>query len=128
MAKKSNRSPRSSVPSASVSSLRSRIYRDVVLRRSLPVIASGDRRLFHPAGVLRPVAATVRSARRLVPARKANQPSRLSIPERIGFAVPRKVLLCVRRKQRREVIHAKRLQSRGAGSRKTRNIWSDVKC
>lgn len=99
-----------------------------VLRRSPPP-GLGDRRLFHPAGVLRPAAAVIRSARRLVPARKAlPSRSRPTIPERIGFAVPKKVMICVRRKQRREVIHAKRLQGKGAGSRKSRNLWSAVSC
>lgn len=45
---------------------------------------------------------------------------------RMSFVAPKRVLVCVRRKQRREVLHAmRRLKSGGA---KRRTEWSDVKC
>lgn len=49
------------------------------------------------------------------------------LPPKIGFDVPKRVAICVRRKQRREVIIAKKLARNGGGA-KHRNIWSDVKC
>lgn len=88
-----------------------------------------DRRTFHPMGRLRPAPAVYRPARRLVPARpKSRALSFSALSNQVGFAIPRRVEICVRRKERREVILAKRLGRKGARSRKTRNIWSDVKC
>lgn len=47
----------------------------------------------------------------------------------LSFDVPKHVVVCVRRQQRREVIFAKRLHSKGAGARRhRRNIWSEVHC
>lgn len=84
-----------------------------------------DRRLFHPQGSLRPAGALSRGARRLVVA-----PSVSTAPgdfSRIGFAVPKKVALCVRRHVRRQVLLAK---GRGGGAHRPpkRNYWSDVEC
>ena len=48
-------------------------------------------------------------------------------PGSVQFKAPRTVLVCVRRKERREVIHAKGI----AGSRVKkgrRNFWSKVRC
>ena len=132
MSRRSNRSDvrRSSFPSYSV--LRSvprpvvRVF-EVPVRR-LPSPVFGDRRIFNPSGLLRPVVSSVRAARRLVPARKASPSRVMSLAARIGFAVPRQVSICVRRKQRKETLFALKLTSRGAGSRKRRNIWSEVSC
>ena len=44
------------------------------------------------------------------------------------FNAPKKVLVCVRRKQRREVLMAFNKGGKGARSRRRRNEWSDVKC
>lgn len=45
------------------------------------------------------------------------------------FAAPQSVVMCVRRKQRREVIHALNLTGKGAKARsRRRTSWSDVKC
>lgn len=44
------------------------------------------------------------------------------------FHAPKRVVLCVRRKQRREVIIALKHAGKGARSRKHRNEWSNVKC
>lgn len=84
-----------------------------------------DRRRFHPLGALRPVAAVSRSARRLriTPKRAGFFPE-----PGLSFSVPREVALCVRRKERREVIFAKRKGGKGARSRRRRNRWSDVRC
>lgn len=88
-----------------------------------------DRRTWHPIGFLRPPAAFERSAARQVVKSKPNA-LRNDISSRIGFAVPKKVLICVRRKQRKEVLHA--LGKTGGGARvsrrRRRNSWSDVDC
>lgn len=44
------------------------------------------------------------------------------------FHAPKRVLICVRRQQRKEVILALNKSRKGAGARKHRNQWSDVKC
>lgn len=51
-----------------------------------------------------------------------------SLPSRVGFVVPRSVAVCVRRKERREVLHALgKVRKRGGGSRR-KNLFSHVKC
>lgn len=45
-----------------------------------------------------------------------------------SFQDPRRVMICVRRKSRREVLFAIRKTGKGARSRKRRNEWSNVKC
>lgn len=44
------------------------------------------------------------------------------------FAAAAKTVICFRRKARREVIHALKLQRSGKGSPKRRSQWSDVQC
>lgn len=85
-----------------------------------------DRRQFHPLGDFRPVSSVRRASRRFV-IPKASSPFKLSTG--IAFAVPREVSVCVRRRERREVLHA--LKKVGAGSRaryRRRNYWSSVSC
>lgn len=88
-----------------------------------------DLRTWHPLGFLRPPGAFVRSAARQVVKSKPNALGN-DISSRVGFAVPKKVLVCVRRKQRKEVLHA--LGKTGGGARvsrrRRRNAWSDVDC
>lgn len=72
-----------------------------------------DRRFYHPLGRLdRPAFATRRSAARLV---ARHQDGRMQTKARISFADPRRVMVCVRRKERREVLFA-----RGVGGSKRR--------
>lgn len=83
------------------------------------VLDVGDRRLWRPdAGTVGP-AAVQRSARRLV----ASEPAHTT-----AFSDPRLVALCVRRKIRREVIMALKKNRKGAGAKRRRNEWSDIKC
>lgn len=49
-------------------------------------------------------------------------------PGRMQFDVPRRVAVCVRRKQRREVLFAKRRTGKGSRAPRTRDYWSDVSC
>lgn len=44
------------------------------------------------------------------------------------FAEARKTIICLKRKVRREVLHALKLTRSGAGTKKRRNEWSDVQC
>lgn len=80
-----------------------------------------DRRTFHPQGVTRPARSFKSSRHRLevprAPRIKKIQAS--AYPSfHIGFESPKRVLVCVRRKQRQEVIHA--LGHSGSGKRRKR--------
>lgn len=95
-----------------------------------------DRRRYHPLRTLSritPLAALSRSATRIVPKSQTNlgQWTR-SLPYRQRFAVPHKISLCVRRRIRKEVIHAIGFAKGGKGTRRSRkprrNFWSDVSC
>lgn len=46
----------------------------------------------------------------------------------VGFEVPQQVMVCVRRKQRREVLHALNKTGRGGQRRPRRGPYSDVRC
>ena len=82
-----------------------------------------DRRTRHPERWGRPVMATVRSATR--PVVKPSIGPRLSA--RLQFSDPRRVIVCLRRKERREVIHA--LGKSGGGNRpRTRKPTSEISC
>lgn len=86
-----------------------------------------DRRTWYPTRV-RPAATLSRLDQRRIVERSRN--SFESFPSlHLGFEVPRKVAVCVRRKTRREVILA--LKKAGAGAaqkRRKRNEYSDVRC
>lgn len=84
-----------------------------------------DFRHFHPLGPFRPLHASPRSAARVV---VRNPRSPWKAPDVLGFAVPHKVRRCVQRKERREVLFAKRLTRSGSGSPKRRNMWSGISC
>lgn len=91
-----------------------------------------DRRLFHPAGPLRPASSfSRRDQRRIVEkSRHVAHASSDPFPSlRLGFAVPQKVAKCVRRKQRREALFAFKKTGSGAKARRRRrDHWSDVSC
>lgn len=89
-----------------------------------------DRRLFHPLQVFRPALTfTRRASARVVLSRPQGRPfSSFSSPDVLRFAVPRDVVMCVRRQDRREVLFAKRLMRSGGGSKKHRNYWSAISC
>jgi len=46
----------------------------------------------------------------------------------LAFTMPKSVLVCARRKMRKEVLFAKRKTGKGSRSIKRRNIWSEIKC
>lgn len=95
-----------------------------------------DRRVFHPLGPARPVFSLPKSAavvrvpgpprtRTNLNGAKARTPKLYQLQ----FSVPTKVALCVRRKRRKEILHAKGV----AGSKKRmrsprRNYWSSISC
>lgn len=50
------------------------------------------------------------------------------VTSRLRFKVPHDVLVCLRRKIRREVIHAFKLNKKGGGGRRRRNYNSSIDC
>ena len=88
-----------------------------------------DRRRFHPMRALRPAFSLPRGASRLVV--REPKRARALFPAQtravIAFANPRRVLICLRRKARREVLMA--LGKGGGGAKRPRrNEFSDVRC
>ncbi|UYL83855.1 MAG: hypothetical protein [Wigfec virus K19_159] len=90
-----------------------------------------DLRRFHPAPepFKRPAGALKRSATQLVIPADKKSTQRARLPSQVAFKAPPHVLVCIRRKQRKQVLFAKKLTGRGSRARKhTRNYWSSVKC
>lgn len=92
-----------------------------------------DRRGFHPLGGIRGPGATKSAFGRLIvhPIRDARVTVvGRDVPPAVKFAVPQKVAICVRRKVRREVLHALRRTNRaGASGRpRRRNAFTGVRC
>lgn len=102
-------------------------------------LVTQDLRYYHPAKAIRAAPALIRSATRLVvrPHKrvlKAITPKTIYEPTNdlshaIGFHRPNLVGICVRRKIRREVLHALHRTNRGrGGGHRRRNAWSGIKC
>jgi len=88
-----------------------------------------DRRRFDPAGPLRPAYSVYRADRRLIAKSSAvGSPRNDTLSARVGFAVPKRVAVCVRRQQRKEVIHALGKQGGGGSRRRRRTVFSDIDC
>lgn len=90
-----------------------------------PLIELEDRRAYHPERVYRAPRASVRKAAQIV-VKRSGRPFRF--PDVLGFRQPRRVLLCVRRQMRKEVLFAHRRVRSGAGGRRRRNYWSGISC
>lgn len=91
------------------------------------VKALEDRRTFYPDPLFRPAAALPRHAARIV-ASSSGGGNAFYPSSRIAFAAPRGVAVCVRRKERREVLHALG-KAGGRVSRRRRRTWtSEVDC
>jgi len=96
------------------------------------ILAQLDRRQFKPDISVRAPGPVKRSQARLTVGgghKVRGQVSPSSLSHRVGFAVPNKIAICVRRKQRKEIMHAlKHSGKRGGQGKHRRNIWSDVTC
>lgn len=84
-----------------------------------------DRRRYQPDRRSAPPHAFKRDAIRLYTG--LAHPSR-ELTKSIRFARPDLITICLRRKVRREVLHALRRTRKGSGGGRRRNFWSDVKC
>lgn len=111
----------------------SRLPKPIAVVRPSDLRPVEDRRSYYPAR-FRPARLIDGSSNyRLVVAKPATKPAartKSRLPSAVGFQDPRKVVICVRRKIRKEVLHALRKTGRG-GSRswkRKRNVYSDVRC
>jgi len=85
-----------------------------------------DRRTYHPQADKRPARSLNRSQHSLVIRDKKTSP-RLS--HQVQFDAPKRVLICIRRKMRKEVLFAKSKTGKGARARRhQRNYYSEVTC
>lgn len=98
-------------------------FRPLAPKRPAPLVAFEDRRQWHPERWGRPVLGLKRAATRVVVAPRSGP----TLTSRIAFADPRKVFVCLRRKIRREVIHA---LGKGGGGNKApkRKPTSNIEC
>lgn len=86
-------------------------------------VLKDDRRLFNPSPVrFRLQSGPVSSVTPLDNANRRNRRIGSFSKERVAFASPRKVMVCVRRKERREVLFAKKRT--GAGNKRPR--WTET--
>lgn len=100
-----------------------------------------DRRQWHPEGIYAPArgfSKTRHRLRELAPKHKRDRKrahsledlrSRLEGPyARLAFQAPDSTLICVRRQQRREVIHAKKKAGRGGQKKPRFTEYSNISC
>lgn len=92
-----------------------------------------DRRFFHPLGPARPAFAFPKSAARVVVPRTRSRSAvdgakARTLPHQLTFAAPDRVLICVRRKRRKEVLFAKRKAGKRGQRKPRRNYWSAISC
>lgn len=89
-----------------------------------------DRRTYHPLEFFRPARVfSGADAPASVPSPTPRNKPRAFLAHGLKFPVPNEVLVCVRRKQRKEVLHAFKKVGRGrGGGRKRRNWWSAISC
>lgn len=92
-----------------------------------------DNRTWHPERTFRPALSISRSLRGAVRTRPLvlSTPTKYQSPrlsEPLRFPDPKRVLVCIRRDQRKRVLHAKKVAGSGGLRKPRRNQWSDVKC
>jgi small-conductance mechanosensitive channel len=81
------------------------------------LLALEDRRRYKPDRTVRPPTAIKRKYTRIVPHRL-----------HVRFNVPSKIALCLRRKVRKEIMHAFKKAGKGGMKKPKFNFWSKVGC
>lgn len=116
-----------------------------VRRPSFGLRAIEDRRRFHhPSSLLRRPRSSFRPYRRPHPLTLSTRPSRLLVNDalpysqalftapasrpRLAFQAPKRVLVCIRRQQRKEVLHALGKAGRSGQRRPRRSELSEISC
>ena len=97
-----------------------------------------DRRFWHPEGYIRPARSFPQPYSRVITydrPRARKSPAKGSpyskvnlVSPVLGFEAPRQVALCVRRKQRKEVLFALKKSGRNGGRKYRRNFYSRISC
>lgn len=87
--------------------------------KSAELSATPDRRAFRPDKTINPPASIRRGATRI---RTGYHPRSLN------FHTPNLIALCVRRKVRKEVLHALRKAGKGGQKKRKLNFWSRIGC
>lgn len=89
-----------------------------------------DRREYHPLGFFKP--ATKISTGGPVGPLRVSRPTKARpgrLPVNVGFTAPGDTAICVRRKQRKEVLHALKRTGKGGARRRPKFNWfSRVSC
>jgi len=92
------------------------------------LLSTEDRRTYHPDGPVR----APRSLNSFHTNFQAATPSRnqnpWDVPTGIQFEDPSRVLICIRRQKRKEVLHALKKTGRTGQNRPRRNHYSEVLC
>lgn len=83
-----------------------------------------DRRRFDPAGPRRSAKSFNKAHHSLV----VKKSPRARVPTHVSFHAPKKVLICVRRQRRKEIMHAFKRAGKGGHRPPRRNWFSDVSC
>lgn len=89
-----------------------------------------DRRTYHPLGPMRPPKTWSGHSVTPVKPKFSNKKFQRNLPFGLQFAAPKETLVCVRRKRRKEVLHALKKTGKGAGRRRKprRNFYSWIGC
>lgn len=89
-----------------------------------------DRRSYHPLDQFRPVMNTIGGrAGPVTVAKPLKNKSRAMLAHGLAFSAPKNTLICVRRNQRKEVLHALKKTGRGkGGGRKRFTPYSKIGC
>lgn len=101
-------------------------------RSYFPPVTNLDRRVFHPLGPFRP--AVSRSGRRASVTgsvkldQRAKSRAFKNLSSVIKFQIPQSVMICVRRKSRRQVLFARKKTRAGSRGSKSRNWFSSISC
>jgi len=88
-----------------------------------------DRRTSHPDGPVRaPRSTRAFHVNYQLAAPRQNKSNPWDVPSGIQFEDPSRVLICIRRKQRKEVLHALKKTGKSGQKRPRRNHYSEVLC
>jgi len=104
-----------------------------VVTRPAPLRGVEDRREYHPLGPVRPAKTLSGHSVKPVQVKKMKKmprgKTRLFLSPKVQFEAPLKTVICVRRKRRKEVLHALKKTGGGRGRKPPRRNWySDVSC
>lgn len=123
-----------------VSLLRPPLAADSIsMRARRLMLEAEDRRQYHPESEFAPAkrldgrptrgvrVATV-PKKRTVGVRKIRVYRENILPWQVAFKDPKRLLVCIRRRIRREVLHAFKLTGKGSGSAKRFNQFSGIRC